>query len=1008
MILKSTSPPSTPDFRTLFESAPGLYLVLTPELRVVAVSDAYLVATMTQREEILGRELFEVFPDNPDDPGASGVRNLRASLERVIQHRRADAMAVQRYDIRRPNSEGGGFEERYWSPLNSPVFGENQEITYIIHRVEDVTELVRLRPLEIEQGNVPSSPVRDATGQPMYRTSMIQDTNERKRSEEAVRFGEERLAAVIDNAMDAIITVDENQRVVLFNAAAEKTFCCSASEAVGTPLDRFLPERFREIHRNHIQEFGATGKTVRSMQSGGTLYGQRANGEEFPLEATISQANISGQRLYTVILRDVTQRKQAEELARLYAQSKELDRVKTEFFANVSHELRTPLALILGHTEKLLLDGNLGERRPDLEIVNRNARILLRHVNNLLDLSKLEAGGMELTYSAVDLGSVVRLAASNFEGVTLERSITLKVDAPPSLPAELDVDKFQRVFVNVLSNAFKFTPPSGFIRCAVRAAESAGAAGRGLAIITVGDSGPGVPKEMREAVFERFRQLEGGSTRRFGGTGLGLAIARDLMGLLAGRISVDDSPEGGALFTMELPLRAPAGVRVHPGVLDKGANSREVAEETVENLLEDLRPRGVSTASVPENDTGSPLILVVEDNPDMNAYIAERLSHDFQVVTAFDGKEGLEKALALSPDLILSDVMMTEMSGDQLVSALRARREFDDVPIVLLTAKADDEMCVRLLRQGAQDYIMKPFSAEELRVRVMNLVEMKRARAVLQKDLLSQNRDLASLASEVTRRKREAETGLEAMQVACDVAERTSRMKSQFVRMISHEVRTPLAILQLRLSDLAHGLDATLSREQRDRMARISTSIQEIARLFESLLEYARVESGRLKTKMESFRLEMLAGEVFNEFQPQAESKGLRVGLTIEPALPPLWSDVRLVRVVLSNLLGNAIKFTEQGRIDLSINHDAEGHRIAVTDTGAGIPPEHRERLFEPFEHLEPVSFKHTPGVGLGLTLAKEIVDALGGRIVVESQVGAGSKFCVILPTPAALEPAAT
>jgi signal transduction histidine kinase/ActR/RegA family two-component response regulator len=140
-----------PDFRALFESAPGSYLVLNPDLTIVAVSDAYLNATMTRREEILGRALFEVFPDNPQDPNASGMRNLKASLDRVLQHRMADAMPVQKYDIRRPEGEGGGFEERYWSPINSPVFGKDQQIRYIIHRVEDVTEFVRLKQFGTSQ-----------------------------------------------------------------------------------------------------------------------------------------------------------------------------------------------------------------------------------------------------------------------------------------------------------------------------------------------------------------------------------------------------------------------------------------------------------------------------------------------------------------------------------------------------------------------------------------------------------------------------------------------------------------------------------------------------------------------------------------------------------------------------------------------------------------------------------------------------------------------------------------
>src|SRR4029077_11162333 len=142
--LPDTIPPiPTPDFQALFESAPGLYLVLTPELTIVAVSEAYLNATMTKRKKILGRNLFDVFPDNPNDPTSSGVSNLRASLKRALENRAPDAMAVQKYDIRRPESEGGGFEERYWSPVNSPVLGTKGEVVYIIHRVEDVTQRKR-------------------------------------------------------------------------------------------------------------------------------------------------------------------------------------------------------------------------------------------------------------------------------------------------------------------------------------------------------------------------------------------------------------------------------------------------------------------------------------------------------------------------------------------------------------------------------------------------------------------------------------------------------------------------------------------------------------------------------------------------------------------------------------------------------------------------------------------------------------------------------------------------
>src|SRR3981189_2940646 len=181
--MKSSSSSATPpDFQALFQSAPGLYLVLAPDLAILAVTDAYLHATMTKREDILGRGVFDVFPDNPNDPSATGVRNLRTSLQRVLQGKTSDAMAVQKYDIRKPESEGGGFEERYWSPVNSPVLGPNNEVLYIIHRVEDVTEFVRLKQQDIALEKL-ADDLRTRTGQmeaEIYqRASEVQEANRR-------------------------------------------------------------------------------------------------------------------------------------------------------------------------------------------------------------------------------------------------------------------------------------------------------------------------------------------------------------------------------------------------------------------------------------------------------------------------------------------------------------------------------------------------------------------------------------------------------------------------------------------------------------------------------------------------------------------------------------------------------------------------------------------------------------------------------------------------------------
>src|SRR5437667_3139605 len=384
------------------------------------------------------------------------------------------------------------------------------------------------------------------------------------------------------------------------------------------------------------------------------------------------------------------------ELETLNARLKELDELKTQFFANVSHELRTPLTLILGPTEKILAGGGLTEeQRRGLEVVDRNARTLLKHVTDLLDIAKLDARKMTVNFAAVDLVKLLRATAAYFESLAREKQIELTVLTPGPVITQADPEKLQRVFFNLLSNAFKFTPAGRRIRCALRAEPNS-------AVIEVEDSGPGVPANLREAVFERFRQGEGHSTRRFGGTGLGLAIAKEFVELHRGQISVSDVPGGGALFRVELPLASHGAHAEAPTTVGSGTGDTAfVARQT----LAELRPVSTPPEPTAASTTGHGLILVVEDNPDMNRFITETLAGQHSVASAFNGREGLEKALELRPDVIVTDLMMPEMSGDQLVREARTRPELNAVPILVLTARADDELCAKLLREGAQDYL---------------------------------------------------------------------------------------------------------------------------------------------------------------------------------------------------------------------------------------------------------------------------------------------------------------
>jgi PAS domain S-box-containing protein len=285
-----------PDFRRLFESVPGLYLVLTRDLIVVAASDAYLRATMTDRQEIMGRHLFEVFPDNPEDPGATGVSNLRASLDRVLRFARSDTMAVQKYDVRRPD---GSFEERYWSPLNTPLLNQIGEVAWIIHRVEDVTEVVRLKSEEAE---------RDVLAQEQQGViSQLRAANELARGREALQESEARfrrlveelnsreahLQSILATVPDAMVIIDERGVIQSFSAAAERLFGFLTDEVKGKNVSILMPAPYRQEHDSYLSRFLTTGER-RIIGVGRVVVGQRENGNTFPMELAVGEVVLEG------------------------------------------------------------------------------------------------------------------------------------------------------------------------------------------------------------------------------------------------------------------------------------------------------------------------------------------------------------------------------------------------------------------------------------------------------------------------------------------------------------------------------------------------------------------------------------------------------------------------------------------------------------------------------------------------------------------------------------------
>jgi signal transduction histidine kinase len=352
------------------------------------------------------------------------------------------------------------------------------------------------------------------------------------------------------------------------------------------------------------------------------------------------------------------------------------------------------------------------------------------------------------------------------------------------------------------------------------------------------------------------------------------------------------------------------------------------------------------------------------------------------VLTACDGQEGLERARDTLPDLIVTDVMMPKLGGDELVRAVRGLPELDATPIIVLTARADEERRVRLLAGGAQDYVAKPFSPDELLARVRNLTLVKRAREILQKELATKRGDLEDLAREVTHKKRELEDAL--------------RAKTTFLSLVSHELTTPLQAMRLSIESLLSSPER-LSAAQLGKIGKIERGSTRLLDMIEALLEFVRLESGRLEVRLEDVRLEDVASSVVEDFAPQARQKGLDLHLSVREAIPALHTDARLLRLILANLVGNAVKYTQVGGVDVALERGAAGGRVRVADTGPGIPLEKQGAIFEPFTQLEAMRHKHLPGVGLGLTLVREMTRAIGAEISLESRVGEGSTFTIEL-----------
>lgn len=383
----------------------------------------------------------------------------------------------------------------------------------------------------------------------------------------------------------------------------------------------------------------------------------------------------------------------------------ELDRLKSEFFANISHELRTPLTLSLGAFKTLLKLAPSSECEAPIQSGMRNTSRLLFLINELLDLAKLDSGRAELRKRCIDLAALVRSIAANFESSDTTR-IHLKGLSQP-IAVELDPKQMKKVLYNLLSNALKFSDPAkAQVWIKVRAGED-------VVELEVEDNGIGIPSDQVDRIFDRFTQVESSAARRYEGSGIGLALVKDIVALHGGQIRVESELGQGSTFVVTLPRGSARVDDIVEAVED---------DSVVIPLHGDGNERQSPATSVQDSGKDLPLVLIAEDNADMRSYLEWVLRRQNRVVLAKDGVEALEQAGSLRPDLILTDVMMPRMSGYDLLKGIRADHALRSVPVIFLTARAGEEARVESLEAGADDYISKPFNENELQARVRNMI----------------------------------------------------------------------------------------------------------------------------------------------------------------------------------------------------------------------------------------------------------------------------------------------
>lgn len=488
------------------------------------------------------------------------------------------------------------------------------------------------------------------------------------------------LEGILNISSEGIVVLDAGLNIVVYSRGAEAIFGYQAREVLGHPLDRLIPHSSHARHRQHVEAFAAGDVTSRRMNARGQIVGRRKSGEVFPIEVGLSKISTHQGLIFTAIVRDVSQRREAEAaLARSAAEARAANDAKSAFLAAMSHEIRTPLNGVIAMAQAMEMEALPDHQRQRLAVIRNSGESLLETLNDLLDLSKIETGKMSLEDVEFDLEELMRHAQSTFAAMAANKGLEFGLVVEPAARAVYRGDplRIRQILNNLISNALKFTE-RGEVRVCV------GRRGRTLTI-SVRDTGIGISKTVAARLFRPFEQADLSTTRRFGGTGLGLAICADLARMMGGSISVESSPHKGALFTVKLPL----------------PRSRRKSE------VRTGRP-----ALRTSDDLKGMRVLVAEDNP-MNQLVLQTLLAQVGIepLIVGDGRAAVDAWAKGSWDLVLMDVQMPVMDGPTAASVIRRRETAEGrsrTAIVALTANAMAHQLAEYRASGMDAVVPKP------------------------------------------------------------------------------------------------------------------------------------------------------------------------------------------------------------------------------------------------------------------------------------------------------------